>query len=239
MPLASSSIEIRSSSECARANLPGPVVNTEIPGRRWAKIRASLDTSQPRTVWGSSIPASAAAERAPATAGAAGSLWNASLCSLAKLSRGVYTLASSPTGDRFALALASTLVPNGVVCLESALRFHGLTTEPSPGVWIALGAKAWQPRPKGVPLRVVRFSGDAFSEGVEKHDVEGLPVRVYGLAKTIADCFKFRNRIGLQVVLDALWEGWRESRFTKDELLRWGAVRRVTNVMQPYLESLA
>ena len=85
---------------------------------------------------------------------------------------------------------------------------------------------------------MVRFSGDALTKGVEEHDIEGVPVRVYCLAKTIADCFKFRNKIGQRVVLDALWEGWRQARFTNEELRRWADVCRVANVMRPYLESL-
>jgi predicted transcriptional regulator of viral defense system len=157
---------------------------------------------------------------------------------LTRLSRGAYTLASGPTGDRFAVALASVLVPNGIVCLGSALKFHGIETGASTDIWVAIDAKAWQPRPKEVPLRVVRFSGDALSKGVEEHDVEGVPVRVYSLAKTVADCFRFRNKIGQRAVLDALWQGWRQSRFTRDELQRWAEVRRVANVMRPYLESL-
>lgn len=157
---------------------------------------------------------------------------------LAKPSRGTYTLASNPTGDRFAVALASTLVPKGVVCLGSALKFHGIAAGASTDVWVAIDVKAWQPRPKAVPLRVVRFSGDALSKGVEEHDVEGVPVRVYCLAKTVADCFKFRNKIGQGAVLDVLWEGWRQARLTKEELRLWADVCRVANVMGPYLESL-
>ena len=126
----------------------------------------------------------------------------------------------------------------GVVCLLSALRYHNLTTQSPAEVWLALSNTARAPKIDVVPLRIVRFSATALAMGIEEHVVEGVPVRVYDPAKTVVDCFKFRNKIGLEVALEALRAGWRERRFTMDQLWRYATICRMTNVMRPYLESL-
>jgi predicted transcriptional regulator of viral defense system len=125
-----------------------------------------------------------------------------------------------------------------VFCLLSALRFHDLTTQSPHDVWIAIGPKAWRPRVDGPKIRVFRFSGAALTEGVETHTIEGVTVKVYGVAKTVADCFKFRNKVGLDVALEALRESWRERRASMDDLWLYAKVCRVSNVMRPYLEGL-
>jgi predicted transcriptional regulator of viral defense system len=132
----------------------------------------------------------------------------------------------------------SKRIPAGVICLLSALEFHGLTTQMPARVWIAIDPKAWRPRTGHLPVRIVRFSGPALTEGVESYDLERARVRVYSVAKTVADCFKYRNKVGLDVALEALREGWRERRFTMDELWRYARICRVANVIQPYAEAI-
>ena len=125
------------------------------------------------------------------------------------------------------------------MCLLSALRFHGLTTQAPSEVWIALDPKAWKPKADGLPLRVVRMSGKALVEGVKEHQIEGVMVRVYNPAKTVADCFKYRNKIGLDVALEALRDYQHKLRAGRDDLWRYAKICRVARVMRPYLEALA
>ncbi len=155
-----------------------------------------------------------------------------------RVARGLYAWPEVEVSEHHSLAEATRQVPRGVVCLLSALRFHGLTTQSPQAVWLALPPKAWSPRVEYPKLRIVRFSGKALSEMVEEHKFEGVVVKVYGAAKTVADCFKFRTKVGLDVALEALRDCWRGRRATMDEL--WAAARicRMTNVMRPYLESL-
>ena len=155
-----------------------------------------------------------------------------------RVARGVYRLPEQPTTENHGLALAAAAVPQGVICLLSALQYHGIGTQLPSDVWMALDRRAWRPRLAYPPLRIVRYTGEALTAGVETHRMEGRPVKVYGLAKTIADCFKYRNKIGLDVTLEALREGWQARRFTMDELDRYAAICRVHRVMRPYLEAL-
>ncbi len=155
-----------------------------------------------------------------------------------RLGHGLYSLSEVEPTEYRTMAEASKRVPHGVVCLLSALRFHDLTTQLPFEIWMAIDRKAWRPRESIIPLRIVRFSGAALTAGMGEHKIEGVPVRVYNLAKTVADCFKYRNKIGLDVALEALREGWRERRFTMDELWRYAKICRVANVMRPYLEAL-
>ncbi len=157
---------------------------------------------------------------------------------LERVGRGRYRTPASPTTEHHGLALASAAVPRGVICLLSALRFHGIGTQLPSQVWIAIDRRARQPAPGYPPLRVVRFTGAALTEGVREHRVEGQTIRVYGIAKTMADCFKYRNKIGLDVALEALREAWRSRRFTMGELDHYAGLCRVRRVMKPYLEAL-
>ncbi len=157
---------------------------------------------------------------------------------LVKLERGIYTLPDVEISEYQSLIEARRKVPNGVVCLLSALSFHQLTTQSPFEVWLAIERTAWMPRAESLALRIVRFSGKAFTEGIETHKLEGEKIRVYSAAKTIADCFKYRNKIGLDVALEALRDGWRKRRTTTDELWHYATICRVANVMRPYLESL-
>ena len=128
--------------------------------------------------------------------------------------------------------------PEGVVCLLSALRFYELTTQTPFEVWLAIGQKDRTPRPNGTRLRVVRFSGESRNSGIETQVIEGVPVRVYGPAKTVADCFKFRNKIGIDIAVEALRDCLGQRRCTTDELVEYARVCRVSRVMRPYMEAL-
>ena len=129
-------------------------------------------------------------------------------------------------------------VPRGVVCLLSALRLHGIGTQAPFEVWLAIPQTMPTPRLEQPALRVVRMAGSALSEGIEKVDVDGVGVPVFNPGKTVADCFKYRNKIGLDVALEALGEAWRARRVTMDELWHYATIDRVHNVMRPYLEAL-
>lgn len=155
-----------------------------------------------------------------------------------RVARGLYALPEHGRTDHHSLALAAKLVPHGVVCLLSALSFHGLTGGTPEQVWLAIDFKARKPKVDTPRLRVVRFSGEALSEGVEEHQVEGVPVRVYSPAKTVADCFKYRNKIGLEVAVEALKEGWMTGRISAEELNHYAVVCRMSRVRQPYIEML-
>ncbi len=158
---------------------------------------------------------------------------------LERVGRGLYGLPGRQVSEHGALAEVARRVPKGVVCLLSALRFHGLTTQAPFEVWLAIENKAITPKLDYPPLRIVRFSGAALTEGVEEHVVDDVTVRITCIAKTVADCFKYRNKIGLDVALEALREAWHEKRMTSDDLWRYAKVCRVANVMRPYLDSLS
>lgn len=152
--------------------------------------------------------------------------------------RGLYVARDHDPTAEHALAQVAKRVPKGVICLLSALQHHELTTQLPHEVWIAISEKARRPRIEYPPLRVVRFSGPALTQGVETHKIEGVPVRITSVAKTLADCFKYRNKIGLDVALEALREAWRERKTTMDEIDRFARICRVERVMRPYLEAL-
>jgi predicted transcriptional regulator of viral defense system len=158
---------------------------------------------------------------------------------LDKVGRGLYSSADHPPSENRTLLEVCRKVPQAVVCLSSALRFHELTTENPFEVWIALKPGAWSPRIEYPPIRVVRVSGDALTFGVEEHRVEGTKIKVYSPAKTVADCFKFRSKIGTELAIQALRECFREKKATMDELWEAAKVCRVSNVMRPYMESLS
>ena len=129
--------------------------------------------------------------------------------------------------------------PQAIVCLLSALRVHDLTTQSPFEVWLAIPNKARAPKMDYPPLRIVRFSGTALTDGIEEHPIDGVTVRVTNVARTVADCFKFRNKIGLDVAMEALREAWRARRMGMDELWRYATLCRMANVMRPYMESLS
>jgi len=153
--------------------------------------------------------------------------------------RGIYAAARHTYTAGHTLAQVAKRVPAGVFCLLTALRFHDLTTQSPAEVWIALPEKARKPRLDYPRLRVARFSGAALSEGVETHRIEGVEVRVYSAAKTVADCFKYRNKVGIDVAVEALRDFSRRHRGGATALARFAHICRVTRVMQPYLDAIA
>jgi predicted transcriptional regulator of viral defense system len=157
---------------------------------------------------------------------------------LQRSGRGIYMPADAELTESFSLAEACKRVPHGGVCLLSALRFHNLGTPNPFEVWMAIPPKAHRPKVDYPPLRIVRFSRQALSEGVEEHPVVEGVVRVCNVFKTVVDCFRYRNKIGLAVALESLRSCWRERQATMDELWRYAAAVRVSRVMRPYLEAL-
>ncbi|MGH9681993.1 MAG: type IV toxin-antitoxin system AbiEi family antitoxin domain-containing protein [Candidatus Acidiferrales bacterium] len=153
--------------------------------------------------------------------------------------RGLYVARDARPTEHHSLAQASKRVPHGVVCLLSALRFHDLTTQSPFEVWLAIAEKARLPKTDNPPLRIVRFSPKTLDYGVQEHRIEGVSVRIFSPAKTVADCFRYRNKIGLDVALEALRECRRKRQATSDEIWRAAKACRVANVMRPYLESLS
>lgn len=153
--------------------------------------------------------------------------------------RGVYALSGHVPTPEHALVQVAKRVPRAVFCLLTALRFHDLTTQSPAEVWIALAEKARRPHLDYPRLRVARFSGPALTEGIEKHELEGVTVHVYSAAKTVADCFKYRNKIGIDVAVEALRDFTRRRRGGATELARYADICRVSQVMQPYLDAIA
>jgi predicted transcriptional regulator of viral defense system len=136
------------------------------------------------------------------------------------------------------LAVTTAAAPRSVICLISALRFHDIGTQLPAEVWIAIPRGTRVPRVSAPPVRVVNISPAVFDLGIEEHRIEGQTVRIYSVARTIADCFRFRNKVGLDVALEALTEAWRSRRLKIDELNRIAKKLRVQRVMQPYLETV-
>jgi len=158
---------------------------------------------------------------------------------LQRVARGVYTLPESQPSEMHALAVVALKAPRAAICLLSALRFHQLTTTMPHEVWIALKKEARKPAIVYPRVRVVRFAADNFDLGLETHCLEGAPVRIYSVARTIVDLFRYRNKVGLDVALEALREGWKERRFTMAEVESQAARLRMTKVMRPYLQCIA
>ena len=153
--------------------------------------------------------------------------------------RGIYVAARHSVSESHTLAQVAKRVPEAIFCLFTALRFHELTTQSPAEVWIALPEKARRPRLDYPRLRVARFSGPALTSGVEEHRVEGVVIRVYSAAKTVADCFKYRNKVGIDVAVEALRDFNRRHRGGASKLAGFARVCRVSRVMQPYLDSMA
>ena len=152
--------------------------------------------------------------------------------------RGLYSLPNAAITERHSYAEVARRVPGGVFCLLSALAFHEITTQSPRSVWIALPQGARRPAISSPSLRVVRLSGASLTKGIENHKVEGVPIRVYSAAKTVADCFKFRNKIGLDVAIEALKDSLRQKKATVNGVYHYAKVCRVSNVIRPYMEAL-
>jgi predicted transcriptional regulator of viral defense system len=150
----------------------------------------------------------------------------------------VYVSTDAEFSQHLSLAEASKRVPHGIVCLLSALHFHELTTQLPFEVWMAISQKAWMPQVDRPKMCFHRFSGAALESGIKTHVIEGIKVRVYNPPKTVVDCFKFRNKIGLDVAVEALKDCYRQRKANMDELWSYAQICRMSNVMKPYLEML-
>ena len=157
---------------------------------------------------------------------------------IVRMGRGLYRLANAGVSENITLTAVAKRIPNGVICLLSALRFHRIGTQNPPEVWVALKLRAAYPRGKDLPIRIVRFSASSYALGIETHVLDGVPVRMTLPAKTVVDCFKYRNKIGLDVALEALKECIRKRKATPADLWKYAKVCRVANVMRPYLEAI-
>src|SRR5579883_883559 len=157
---------------------------------------------------------------------------------LVRLGRGLYQLADAELAATHSLAETARDVPHGVICLLSALQFHELTTQTPHEVWVMIGLRKWAPTKPPVRLRIVRATGESLTAGVEHHTIEGVAVPVYEPAKTVADCFKYRSKVGLDVAIEALRDCRRRRLCTVDRLWHFARICRVQNVMRPYMEAL-
>jgi predicted transcriptional regulator of viral defense system len=151
--------------------------------------------------------------------------------------RGLYRSAEAEPSEYETIARVAARVPRAVVCLLTALQVHGIGTQASREVWIALDRKARKPRLDGLPIHLVRFSGLMLTEAIEAREMQGVPVRVTSPARTVVDCFRYRNKIGLDVALEALREVLSSRRAGVSEILRLAEIVRVRGVIQPYLEA--
>lgn len=156
-----------------------------------------------------------------------------------QLKRGLYASAAFDGDHNQSLVEAAKMMPRGVVCLISALQFHQIGTQSPHQVWLAVPRGTNFPRAGELPLRFCVFSKASHAFGVQEHRLAGGSIRVFSPAKTVADCFKYRNKYGLDIAVEALRDGWRERKFTMDELTAAADVCRVRQVIQPYLEMLA
>jgi len=158
---------------------------------------------------------------------------------LTKLERGVYKLTDADMLSNPDLAIVAMKIPKARICLVSALDFHGMTTEIPHQVHIAIPRTSRDPKLDHPPVKVYRFSGGSLTEGIEKHEVDGIKIKVYCPAKTIADCFKFRNKIGIDVAMEALKQGIEQSKANYSDILKYAEICRVKTVIKPYLEAIA
>ncbi|HJU14851.1 MAG TPA: type IV toxin-antitoxin system AbiEi family antitoxin domain-containing protein [Stellaceae bacterium] len=155
-----------------------------------------------------------------------------------RLGRGLYQLTDAPLEGNHSLAEAAKRVPRGVICLLSALAFHGLTDQMPRRVWIAIGPKDWKPRIDHPPLRIVRFADRFLREGVETHEIESVPVPIFGITKTIADVFRHRRSVDTAVAVHALREALRQRKATPAEIARCAVQGGIWTTLRPYLEAL-
>ena len=155
-----------------------------------------------------------------------------------RLSRGLYQLSDADLDIGHSLAEVAKRIPKGVICLVSALAFHELTDQLPRKTWLAIGMKDWTPTPQGTPLRVIRFADALLAQSVETHVIEGVPVKIFSVAKTVADCFRHRRKIGLSVAIEGLQEALRQRKATPGEIARQAEIGGIVTVVRPYLEAL-
>lgn len=155
-----------------------------------------------------------------------------------RVSKGLYAIPGTLQSESRQMAEVAKRVPQGVVCLLSALQYHNLTTQLPHETWLALESPGWRPKLDYPPLRIVWMSKSAFTYGIEKHHIDRVPVRIYGIAKTVADCFKFRNKIGIDTAIEALREARRGRKVSMDSLWEAAKACRVTQIIRPYMEAI-
>lgn len=153
-------------------------------------------------------------------------------------SRGLYEIAGAEVDLHHSFAEVAKRAPRAVICLVSALQYHEITLQLPRGVWIAIGSKDRKPSIEYPPIRVVRFSDAGLMLGVETHTIDGAPVRIFDPSKSIVDCFRFRNKVGLDVALEALRQGWRSRKANPDKIAAYARKLRIWTVIRPYLESV-
>jgi predicted transcriptional regulator of viral defense system len=156
-----------------------------------------------------------------------------------RTARGVYEVSDAKPTEHHSLAVVAKEIPKGVVCLLSALRFHELTTQQPSEVWLGVHIRSRSPRMSTTKHRLVRYSEKTLKAGVEVHQLEGVPVRIFTAAKTVADCFKYRSKIGLDVAIEALKDTLKRRKATVDEIERYAKICRVSRIIRPYLEAVA
>ncbi len=156
-----------------------------------------------------------------------------------RIARGLYRWRSSRPDESFTLAAAAKAVPGGIICLLSALRHHDIGTQLPRDVWMAIGTKAWRPRVRGLPIRIVRFSGPMLRYGVSETKLGDVTARITSPARTVVDCFRYRRKIGLDVALEALREVLQTRKATRDQILRAAEVCRAKSIIRPYLQALS
>ena len=157
---------------------------------------------------------------------------------LQRITRGLYSLPDGPITEHQSLIEVCRRVPKAVICLLSALQFHEIGTQLPFEVWIALPEATQTPALDNPAVRIARLRGEAYSEGIETLVEHGSTIRVYSVAKTITDCFKFRHKVGLDVALEALKDAWRQRKIDMDQVTHFARINRVDKVMQPYLEAV-
>ena len=157
---------------------------------------------------------------------------------LIRTGRGLYVLADGDFKEHHSIAEACKRVPHGIVCLLSALSYYEIGTQNPHQIWMAIDRAMRKPKVDYPPIRIFRFSGPSLKEGIEEKKIEGVSVQVYNPAKTLADCFKYRNKVGIDVAIEALKECWRSRRCEIDELIYYAKICRVRNIMQPYMEAI-
>ena len=157
---------------------------------------------------------------------------------LNRIARGLYVSPESEPTERRSLAEIGKRIPQAVVCLISALQFHDLTTQLPSKVWIAIDRKAWLPKKIELPVQVYRFSGKAFTEGIEEHKIEGVTEKVYNPAKTVADCFKYRKKIGIDIAIEALKDCLQQRKCKPADIEHYARICKISSVIRPYMEAV-
>jgi predicted transcriptional regulator of viral defense system len=155
-----------------------------------------------------------------------------------RLARGLYQLPDAALDPQQSLAEAARLLPKGVICLVSALAFHGLTDQMPPKVWIAIGRKDWRPRVSYPPIRIARFSDELLRRSVERKKIAGTPVPVFSVAKTVADLFRYRRTVGDAIAIEGLRQALRRRKATPAEIAREAEAADVWGTMEPYVMAL-